>query len=129
MTVEGMPDMATLLAQAQQMQEQILAAQAELGRVQVQGSAGGGLVTATVTANGELVALDISPEAVDPTETEMLADLVVAAVRDAHRAAAEVTAQTMGPFAAGMGLGEGIMADLGLGEYRPGGGPGLPPGH
>jgi DNA-binding protein YbaB len=85
--------------------------------VHVQGSAGGGLVTATVTATGELIGLEISPQAVDPEDTETLADLVLAAVRDAHRAAAEVTAQTMGPFAAGMGLGGDIMADLGLGAF------------
>ncbi|HZE66387.1 MAG TPA: YbaB/EbfC family nucleoid-associated protein [Sporichthyaceae bacterium] len=130
----GMPDMAALLAQAQQMQEQILAAQASLANVHVQGTAGGGLVTATVTAAGELIGLEISPQAVDPEDTETLADLILAAFRDAHRVAAEVTAQTMGPFAAGMGLGDGIMADLGLsdfmvGEVEGGGGAfGLPPG-
>ena len=133
----GMPDMAALLAQAQQMQEQILAAQAQLANVHVQGSAGGGLVTATVTANGELIGLEISPQAVDPEDTETLADLVLAAFRDAQRAAAEVTAQTMGPFAAGMGLGGDIMADLGLGDFFSGGSGevggsggafGLPPG-
>jgi DNA-binding YbaB/EbfC family protein len=116
------------------MQEQILAAQASLANVHVQGSAGGGLVTATVTATGELIGLEISPQAVDPEDTETLADLVLAAVRDAHRAAAEVTAQTMGPFAAGMGLGGDIMADLGLGDFSLGDGGssgtglGLPPG-
>jgi len=113
----GMPDMAALLAQAQQMQEQILAAQASLANVHVQGTAGGGLVTATVSATGEIIGLEISPQAVDPQDTETLADLVLAAFRDAHRAAAEVTAQTMGPFAAGMGLGGDIMADLGLGAF------------
>jgi hypothetical protein len=133
----GMPDMAAL--QAQQMQEQILAAQASLANVHVQGTAGGGLVTATVTAAGEIIGLEISPEAVDPTDTETLADLVLAAFRDAHRVAAEVTAQTMGPFAAGMGLGGDIMDDLGLGDFFGGGGGagelggngsafGLPPG-
>jgi DNA-binding YbaB/EbfC family protein len=130
----GMPDMAALLAQAQQMQEQILAAQASLANVHVQGTAGGGLVTATVAATGEIIGLEISPEAVDPADTETLADLVLAAFRDAHRAAAEVTAQTMGPFAAGMGLGGDIMADLGLGNFQVGDGGGsgaafgLPPG-
>jgi DNA-binding YbaB/EbfC family protein len=133
----GMPDMAALLAQAQHMQEQILAAQASLANVHVRGTAGGGLVAATVTAAGELIGLEISPQAVDPDDTETLADLVLAAVRDANRAAAEVTAQTMGPFAAGMGLDGGIMNDLGLGDFFGGGGGevggnggafGLPPG-
>jgi DNA-binding YbaB/EbfC family protein len=136
-----MPDMAALLAAAAQMQEQILAAQDELACVQVRGSAGGGLVSATVTATGELVGLEISPTALDPEDTEMLADLVLAAVRDANRAAAAVTAATMGPFTTGMdGFGAGIMADLGLGDGAFGAGvPGerilggspfqLPPGH
>ncbi len=116
-TSGGMPDMATLLAQAQQLQEQVLAAQAELSKVQVHGSAGNGAVTATVSATGELLGLEIAPEVIDPADPETLADLVVAAIRDANRAAAEVTAQTMGPFAAGMGLGDGIMSDLGLGAF------------
>jgi DNA-binding YbaB/EbfC family protein len=128
-----MPDMATLLAQAQQLQEQVLAAQAELAKVQVTGTAGNGAVTATVTATNELIGLEISPEVVDPADTETLADLIVAAIRDAARSAAAVTAQTMGPFAAGMGLGGDIMTDLGLGAFAEGpsmggGGLDLPPG-
>ncbi len=111
----GMPDMAALLAQAAQMQEAILSARDQLANTHVHGTAGGGLVTATVTAIGELVGLEIAPEAVDPADTETLADLVVAAVRDANRAAARLEAQAMGPFTAGAGdFGAGIMADLGL---------------
>lgn len=113
MTTGGMPDMAALLAQATQMQEQMLAAQAELEQAQVQGTAGGGLVTATVTGAGELVALTISPEAVDPADTETLADLVVAAVRDANRAAGEIQQQAMGAVTGGMG-------GLGAGGLPPG---------
>ncbi len=105
MTAGGMPDMAALLAQAQQMQEQILGVQARLAATEVTGSAGGGLVTATITGGGELIGLEISPKAVDPHDTETLADLVVAAVRDANRASAELQAQAMGPFAAAMGMG------------------------
>src|SRR5882757_9897478 len=89
----GAPDIGALLAQAQQVQEQILAAQAELERVHVHGTSGGGLVTATVTATGELVGLEIALVAVDPEDTETLADLIVAAVRDANRAAAQFAAQ------------------------------------
>lgn len=131
MTSGGMPDMATLLAQAQQLQEQVLAAQAELAKVQVSGTAGNGAVTATVSATNELIGLEISPDVIDPSDPETLADLVVAAIRDANRAAAEVTAATMGPFAAGMGLGGDIMNDLGLGGFTDGpagAAGGLPPG-
>jgi DNA-binding YbaB/EbfC family protein len=99
--------MSQLLAQAQQMQEQLLAAQRELASAQVQGSAGGGLVTATVTGSGEIVSLTIDPVACDPTDTESLADLVVAAIRDANTAAAALQTRTMGPLAGGLG-------DLGL---------------
>jgi hypothetical protein len=91
-------------------------AQAELAEARVEGSAGGGLVTATVTGSGELVALAIDPKAVDPDDTETLADLVLAAVRDATGNASQLQEQKMGPLTQGLG---------GLGG--PGGGlPGLP---
>ena len=63
-------DMSGLLAQAQAMQEQFLNAQQELAEMQIEGSAGGDLVTATVTGSGELLGLVINPEAVDPSDTE-----------------------------------------------------------
>ena len=105
--------MAELLKQAQQMQQQLVAAQEELARTVVTGSAGGGLVSATMTGDGELATLTIAPTAVDPEDVETLQDLVVAAVRDAKRAADELAAGTMGPLAGGLGGG-------------PGGGLGLP---
>ena len=105
--------MAELLKQAQQMQQQLVAAQEQLARTVVTGSAGGGLVSATMTGDGELTALTIAPAAVDPEDLETLQDLVVAAVRDAKREADELAAGTMGPLAGGLGGG-------------PGGGLGLP---
>ena len=85
------------------MQQQLVAAQAELAQAQVQGSAGGGLVTATVTGAGEVISLSIDPSACDPEDTESLADLVVAAIRDANAAAAQLQATTMGPLTEGLG--------------------------
>ena len=79
---EGL-DMNGLLAQAQVMQAQIQAAQDELAASSFKGTAGGGLVEATMDGGGVLTALVIKPEAVDPDDTEALADLIVAAVRDA----------------------------------------------
>jgi len=111
-TPGGQPNMQELLRQAQQMQQDLLAAQEELARTQVKGSAGGGLVTASVTGAGELVALTIDPQAVDPEDTETLADLVLAAVRDANHVASELQRKTMGPFA--QGLGSGLGGALGL---------------
>jgi DNA-binding YbaB/EbfC family protein len=107
----GQPDMAQLLKQAQEMQQQLVAAQEELTRAEVTGTAGGGLVSATMTGGGDLTAVTISPDAAE--DLEILQDLVVAAVRDAKRAADELAAQTMGPLAGGLGGG-------------PGGGLGLP---
>jgi len=101
----GQPDMAQLLQQAQQMQQQLVAAQEELAQSEVTGTAGGGLVSATMTGAGELTALSIAPAAVDPEDLETLQDLVVAAVRDAKRAADELAATTMGPLAGGLGGG------------------------
>jgi DNA-binding YbaB/EbfC family protein len=97
--------MSALMAQAQQMQQQLMQAQQELAAAEVSGTAGGGLVTATVTGAGELVGLVIDPSAVDPSDAEGLADLVLAAVRDANRAAAELQQQAMGPLAQGLGGG------------------------
>jgi DNA-binding YbaB/EbfC family protein len=91
--------LAGLMAQAQQMQQQLLAAQEQLARTEVSGTAGGGLVTATVTGAGELTGLVIDPVAIDPGDAEGLADLVLAAVRDANRTAAELQQAAMGPLA------------------------------
>ena|SRR5579875_2462242 len=102
------PNMQQLMKQAQKMQQQLLVAQEELASATVQGTAGGGLVTATLTGAGELTELTIAPAAVDPDDVETLQDLVVAAVRDAKRAADELAQQTMGPLTGGMGGGLGL---------------------
>jgi nucleoid-associated protein EbfC len=107
----GLPDMQQLLQQAQQMQSQLMAAQRELADARVEGTAGGGLVRATVSGTGVLVGLTIDPQAVDPDDTETLADLVLAAVRDASNNAAALTSSTMGPLAQGLG---GLGGGLGL---------------
>jgi DNA-binding YbaB/EbfC family protein len=95
--------MQQLMKQAQQMQQQLMAAQAELAETEVEGSAGGGMVSARMTGSGELLSLTIDPKAVDPDDVESLEDLVVAAIRDAARAAAELAEQKMGPLTQGMG--------------------------
>ena len=96
-------DMSGLLAQAQAMQQQLFTAQQELAEARVKGTAGGDLVTATVTGTGELVGLTIKPDAVDPDDTETLADLVLAAVRDATTQAQALAASKLGPLAGGIG--------------------------
>jgi nucleoid-associated protein EbfC len=99
----GSMDLSSLLAQAQELQSQLERAQAELGSKTVTGTSGGGLIEATVTGTGELVGLAIKPEAVDPADTETLADLIVAAVRDANHQAMALAQATM-PAMPEMGL-------------------------
>jgi DNA-binding YbaB/EbfC family protein len=95
--------MQQLMKQAQKMQQQLVAAQEELAAAEVTGSAGGGLVSATVSGSGELQRLVIDPGVVDPEDVETLQDLVVAAVRDASRNAQALAAEKMGPLAGGLG--------------------------
>ncbi|PWI41049.1 YbaB/EbfC family nucleoid-associated protein [Streptomyces sp. ICBB 8177] len=104
----GQPNMQQLLKQAQKMQQDLADAQAELAEAKVEGTAGGGLVKATVSGAGELVGLVIAPDAVDPDDTETLADLILAAVRDGNAAAQALQQQKLGPLAQGLGGGGGI---------------------
>jgi nucleoid-associated protein EbfC len=117
----GQLDMQQLLAAAQQMQSQLVTAQQELADAEVEGSAGGGLVTAVVNGQGELVDITIAAEAIDPEDPEetaqTLADLVLAAVRDAYNSVGDLQQEKMGPFAAGIG---------GAGESGLPGFPGMP---
>jgi nucleoid-associated protein EbfC len=99
----GQPNMQQLLQQAQKMQQDLAQAQEELAGTEVDGQAGGGLVKATVTGSGELRSLVIDPGAVDPEDTETLADLVVAAVQAANENAQALQKQKLGPLAQGLG--------------------------
>ena len=98
----GLPDMQAILEQAQRMQEQLASVQEDLTNAEVTGSAGGGLVVATMSGTRELKALAIDRKVVDPEDIETLADLVVAAVRDANTKAQKMTADAMGPLAGGL---------------------------
>ena len=116
----GQLDMQQLLQAAAAMQSQLMNAQQELADAEVEGTAGGGLVKATVNGQGELIDLSISAAAIDagdPQEgAQTIADLVLAAYRDACRGVDELQQETMAPFAAGLG---------GAG-FGPGGLPGVP---
>ena len=110
----GPPDMQQMLQQAQKLQQQMLDAQDELSRATVQGTAGGSLVTAMVTGTGDLIGLQIDPQAIDPADPETLADLVLAAVRDATTNAAELQQKTMQPLTGGLGGAGALGGGLGL---------------
>jgi nucleoid-associated protein EbfC len=99
-------DFEKLMQQAQQMQEQMAKAQDELAGEVVEASAGGGMVK--VKANGalEILEIKISPEAIDPDDPELLADMVLAAVNEAIRSAQKLVETKLGGALGGMqGLG------------------------
>lgn len=96
--------MANLQRMAQQMQQQMLRVQEELAAATVDGSAGGGVVRATVTGKQELVAVVVDPAAVDPEDVEMLQDLIVAAVNDALGASRRLAEEKMAAVTGGLRL-------------------------
>jgi hypothetical protein len=91
-----------LAKMAQKMQADMARAQEELGTLQVEGSAGGGAVTAVVTGHQELVSLTIDPDVVDPADVEMLQDLVLAAVNDGLANARRIAEQKMAAVTGGL---------------------------
>lgn len=102
------PNMQQLMQEAQRAQQQMFEAQAQLAETRVEGTSGGGLVQATVTGVGELVGLTLSPQALEDGDAETLADLVLAAVRDANESAADLQRRLMDPISASLGLGPSL---------------------
>jgi len=100
----GPPDMSALLAQAQQMQQQLMQAQQELAATDVHGQAGGGLVQVTMRGSGEVVAVSIDPKVVDPDDVETLQDLIVGALVDASKQVTDLAQSRLGPLAGGLGI-------------------------
>jgi hypothetical protein len=98
------PQNNNMMKQVQKMQADMLAAQEALATMEVEGSAGGGMVKAVVTGSGELRSVSISADVVDPDDIEMLEDLVVAAVTEAMRASQELQSEQMGPVTGGLDL-------------------------
>ena len=94
--------MANLQRMAQQMQQEMERIQAELAEAEVEGSAGGGVVRAVVTGKQELVSITIDPDAIDPSDVDMLQDLIVAAVNDALRASRELAEEKMSAVTGGL---------------------------
>ena len=88
-----------MMQQVQQMQEQM---QRRMTELQVEGSAGGGMVKATMNGHKELLGVTIEKDAVDPNDVEMLQDLVVAAVNEASRKVDEAMQSQLGAMTGGM---------------------------
>ena len=98
----GPPDLNHLLAQAQQLQQQMVEAQERAKTRTVEAAAGGGMVTATVNGALEIISLKIDPACVDPKDVGMLQDLVIAAVNQAVLKAQEMMQGEMQQLAGGM---------------------------
>lgn len=98
-------EMRQLMQQAQQMQAQMMAAQEALAAKTFEGTAGGGVVKATIKGTGDLVSVDIDPGVLDPDDPEMVGDLVVAAVNAATAAMHADAEAAMGGATGGMDLG------------------------
>jgi DNA-binding YbaB/EbfC family protein len=98
-------DMRKMLKQAQEMQSRL---QQEVERLEVEATAGGGMVTARMNGKKQLLSIAFKPGAVDPADLEMLQDLVVAAVNEAVRKVDEALAQRLGGVAGLLGLPGGL---------------------
>nr|WP_321467608.1 YbaB/EbfC family nucleoid-associated protein [uncultured Desulfobulbus sp.] len=97
-------NMNDLMKQAQQFQERLGTVQNELGNKQVTGTAGAGMVTATLNGKGELLSIAIEQALVQPDNTQMLQDLVVAAVNDGLNKAKELGKTEMGKLTGGLNI-------------------------
>jgi DNA-binding YbaB/EbfC family protein len=100
----GMGGMGGIMKQAQRMMEQAKKAEEELAAARVEGSSGGGMVKVEATGTGEILAVTIDPEVVDPEDVEMLQDLVVTAVRDALDKSTEMRADRMKDLTGGLNI-------------------------
>ena len=100
----GLGDMAKMMKAAQDMQSKMAELQESLAAMNVIGESGAGLVTATCTAKGELKALDINPTIFDPTQKEVVEDLIVAAIKDAQKKAADRSQEEMKRLYESLGL-------------------------
>ena len=96
-------DVNALMKQAQQMQQQMLEAQEQLKDEVVEASAGGGMVKVKMGGDLTLREISIDPEAIDPEEPELLADMVQAAVNEGLRAAQDLAGSKMGGLSGGLG--------------------------
>lgn len=97
-------NLGNIMRQAQKMQEKLAEIQKELANKTVEASSGGGMVTAVVNGNQELISIKIDPSVVDPKDIDMLQDLVVAAVNEANRRSKQMMSEEMSKLTAGLGI-------------------------
>ena len=100
--------MNNLVKQAQRMQKQMMEIQEELADRTVEASVGGGMVTVVANGQQDILSIRIDPEVVDPNDVEMLQDLILAAVNEAHRKAQELMTEEMNKLTGGLKI-PGLM--------------------
>jgi DNA-binding YbaB/EbfC family protein len=99
-----MKGMGNIMKQAQRMKAELQRLQERMAQTRVEGSAGGGVVTAVADGNQNIVEVRLKPDIVDPEEIEMLQDLIVAAVNEARRQSQELMNQEMTKITGGLEL-------------------------
>jgi DNA-binding YbaB/EbfC family protein len=109
------PDQMKMMRKLAQMQTDMAAAQEALAAETVEGSAGGGMVKVVVSGSGDVQRVSIDASVVDPDDIETLEDLVVAAVADGLRRAADLQSTRLGAVTGGLDLGALGLGGLGLG--------------
>lgn len=102
-------NMKNLMKQAGKMKEQMEKLQAEVGEKEIEATSGGGMVTVTAKAKGEITSIKIEPELLEDNDIDMLQDLITAAVNDALNRGQELMKEEVGKMAGGMGLPPGLF--------------------
>lgn len=100
----GGKNMNQLMKQAQRMQQEMMRSQQELESKVFEASSGGGVVKVEMTGKYEVKSLTIDPEAVSPDDVEMLQDMIVAAIQEAHAKVAAASEELMGKVTGGMNI-------------------------
>jgi nucleoid-associated protein EbfC len=102
--MKGIPNMGNLMKQAQQIQAKIAKLQEELGEKSIEVSSGGGMVTVVVNGRQEIVSIKIDPEVINPSDSEMLQDLLLAALNDGLTRAKNMVTEEMRKLTGGIDI-------------------------
>ena len=103
-----MKNIMGMMKQAQELQQKMQDAQAEIGELLIEGTSGAGLVKVTLSGKGDIKAISIDPSLIDPVEPEMLEDLIMAAHNDAKSKSEAEIAEKMQNVTGGLNLPEGL---------------------
>nr|WP_306264467.1 YbaB/EbfC family nucleoid-associated protein [Pararhizobium sp. IMCC3301] len=103
-----MKNIMGMMKQAQELQQKMQDAQAEIAELEIEGTAGAGLVRVKLSGQGQIKAISIDPSLIDPQEPEMLEDLIMAAHNDAKSRSESVIAEKMKDVTGGLNLPEGM---------------------